>query len=90
MQDPAPRETVQPRFAILAGKTVVCHTLTYFFMGMLAFHFLRYADFINKPNSGMLCYWVNHAGKRSMSWVLSAVYAVCVALPLLGLLAPKR
>jgi hypothetical protein len=183
MQDPAPQETAQPRFAVLAAKTVVCHTITYFLMGMLAFHFLHYADLLNNPNSGMrsttepllllgpalqvvrgvlfasifylfrdqlfgrkngwlkmswlligigilgtfaappgslegfiyttvpvatqlrgyleivpqalllsalLCFWVNHAGKRSMSWVLSAAYAVCVALPLLGFLTPKR
>jgi hypothetical protein len=37
----------------LAAKTVVSHTLTYFVRGALAFHFLHYADFINKPNSGM-------------------------------------
>ena len=37
----------------LAVKTVVCHTVTYFVMGVLAFHFLHYADLINKPNSGM-------------------------------------
>jgi hypothetical protein len=41
------------RFPALAIKTVVCHTVTYFLMGVLAFHFLHYADLINKPNSGM-------------------------------------
>ncbi len=46
-------ETRQPRFLTLAAKTVVSHTLTYFVMGALAFHFLHYADFINNPNSGM-------------------------------------
>lgn len=46
-------EEAQPRFLPLAVKTVICHTLTYTLMGMLAFHFLHYADFINKPNSGM-------------------------------------
>ena len=46
-------ENAQPRFVTLAVKTVVCHTLTYFIMGLLAFHFLHYADFINSPNSGM-------------------------------------
>jgi hypothetical protein len=46
-------ENVQPRFLTLAVKTVICHTLTYFVMGALAFHFLHYADFINNPNSGM-------------------------------------
>lgn len=46
-------EEPQIRFLPLAVKTVICHTLTYFVMGLLAFHFLHYADFINKPNSGM-------------------------------------
>ena len=43
----------QPRFLPLAAKTVVCHTITYFVMGALAYHFLHYADFINNPCSGM-------------------------------------
>jgi hypothetical protein len=43
----------EPRFWPLTAKTVVCHTITYFGMGLLAFHFLHYADWINKPNSGM-------------------------------------
>lgn len=43
----------QPRFVPLAAKTVVCHTITYFLMGALAFHFLEYAATINNPNSGM-------------------------------------
>jgi hypothetical protein len=173
----------QPRFLPLAAKTAICHTLTYFLMGALAFHFLHYADFINKPNSGMrattsplvfmgpalqvfrgvlfatvfypfrerlfgrrtgwllmgwmlialgilgtfaaplgslegfiyttipplaqfqgylevvpqalllsalLCYWVNHPGKKWLSWTLSVIYAVCVTLPLLSFVAPKR
>ncbi len=46
-------ENAQPRFLTLAVKTVVCHTLTYFLLGALAFHFLHYADFMNNPNSGM-------------------------------------
>src|ERR1700752_761458 len=41
------------RFGPLAVKTVVCHTVTYFVMGALAYNFLHYADFINNPNSGM-------------------------------------
>jgi hypothetical protein len=45
--------TAQPRFLTLAAKTVVSHTLTYFVMGALAFHFLHYGDFMNKPDSGM-------------------------------------
>lgn len=46
-------ESAQPRFLTLAVKTVVSHTLTYFVMGALAYNFLHYADFINKPDSGM-------------------------------------
>jgi hypothetical protein len=46
-------ENPQPGLIPLTIKTVVCHTLTYFVMGALAFYFLHYADFINKPNSGM-------------------------------------
>jgi hypothetical protein len=42
----------QHRFLPLAARTVVCHTLTYFVMGALAYHFLHYADFINDPRSG--------------------------------------
>jgi hypothetical protein len=173
----------QSRFATLAAKTVVCHTITYMVMGALAFHFLHYADFINNPNSGMrpvtslwvilsaplqvfrgilfasvfyffrdqlfgrkngwllmawlligigilgtfaappgslegfifttvpvatqlrgyleivtqalllsalLCYWVNHPGKKGLSWTLGIVYAVCAVLPLMALVAPKR
>ena len=43
----------QPRFLSLAAKTAVCHTLTYFFMGALAYHFLHYAELIANPCSGM-------------------------------------
>jgi hypothetical protein len=43
----------QPSFLSLAAKTAVCHTLTYFIMGALAFHFLHYADSISKADSGM-------------------------------------
>jgi hypothetical protein len=46
-------QELKPRFLPLAIKTTICHTLTYFAMGALAFHFLHYADLINKPNSGM-------------------------------------
>jgi len=177
MQEP------QPRFISLAAKTVVCHTLTYLVMGVLAYRFLHYADFINQPCSGMrpttdplmilgaplqivrgvlfaavfypfrdklfgrklgwllmawmliglgilgtfaapagslegfiytttpilfqmrgyleictqatlmsilLCYWVDHPDKRWLNGVLGALYAIAVALPILGLLARKR
>ena len=46
-------ESSQVRFVPLAAKTVVCHTITYFCMGILAYNFLHYADFINNPCSGM-------------------------------------
>jgi hypothetical protein len=176
-------ESPQPRFLTLAAKTVVSHTLTYFVMGALAFHFLHYAELINNPNSGMrptsdplvmlgpalqifrgvlfasvfyplreilfgrrngwllmawiligvgilgtfaappgslegfiyttvpfrfqvrgyleivpqallfsalLFYWVRHPGKAWLNWVLGAAYAICVLLPLLGLLATRK
>jgi hypothetical protein len=40
--------------------------------------------------SALLCYWVRHPAKRWMSWSLSILFAFCVALPLLGLLATKK
>lgn len=176
-------QDLQPRFLPLAAKTVVCHTVTYFVMGALAYNLLHYADFINNPNSGMrpttsiwvmmgpalqvfrgilfasvfylfreqlfgrkngwlrmawmlvgigilgtfaapagslegfiftttpflaqirgyleivtqaallsalLCYWVNHPGKRLISWSLIALYVIATGLPLLALAAPKR
>jgi hypothetical protein len=176
-------EETKPRFISLAVKTTICHTVTYFLMGALAFHFLHYADFINKPNSGMrptsdalvmfgpalqigrgvlfalvfypfretlfgrkngwllmawmliglgilgtfaappgslegfiyttvpissqmrgyleivpqalllsalLFYWVRHPGKSWLNWVLGVAYGICVLLPLMALLAPKR
>jgi hypothetical protein len=43
----------QPRFLSLAAKTAVCHTITYFCMGVLAFYFLHYAELIARPCSGM-------------------------------------
>lgn len=176
-------QDLQPRFLPLAAKTMVCHTITYVFMGMLALHFLHYEEIFNKPNSGfrplndpilllgpplqifrgilfasifylfrgclfgrrngwlrmgwmlvgvgilgtfaapagslegfiyttipikfqvrgyleivpqalllsaLLCYWINHPGKKWMSWTLGALYFLCMALPILGLLAQKR
>ncbi|HEY1579736.1 MAG TPA: hypothetical protein VGF82_21930 [Terracidiphilus sp.] len=173
----------QPRFIPLAAKTVVCHTITYFVMGALAYKFLHYADFINNPNSGMrpttslwvifgpasqvfrgilfasvfyplrtllfsrkngwllmawiligigilgtfaappgslegfvyttipihdqvrgyleivtqavllsalLCYWVNHPGRKLLSWLLTGAYIIAIGLPALALIAPKR
>lgn len=43
----------QPRFLFLAAKTIVCHTLTYMVMGVLAAHFLNYAALMARPDSGM-------------------------------------
>jgi hypothetical protein len=40
-------------FLSLAVKTAVCHTITYFIMGALAYHFLHYAELIAQPCSGM-------------------------------------
>lgn len=177
-------EETQVRFVPLAAKTVVCHTITYFVMGLLAYHFLHYETIINDPCSGMrpitslwvvsgpalqlfrgvlfasvfyafrdrlfgsrngwllmawmligigilgtfaapagslegfiylttpvayqvhygypevvtqavllsalLCYWVNHPGKKLLSWVLIALYVVPIGLPMLALVAQKR
>jgi hypothetical protein len=176
-------ENQPPRFVTLAVKTVVSHTLTYFMMGALAFHFLHYEELFNQPNSGMrstthplvllgpalqvargllfaavfypfretlfgrkngwlliawiligvgilgtfaapagsiegfiyttipfksqvrgyleivpqalllsalLFYWVRNPGKSWLNWVLEVAYAICVLLPVLGMLAPKR
>ena len=46
-------QDTQVRFAPLAVKTVVCHTITYFIAGALAYKLLHYEDFFNNPNSGM-------------------------------------
>lgn len=40
--------------------------------------------------SALLCYWVNHPGKRWLNWVLGVLYAIAIALPVMGLLAMKR
>jgi len=40
--------------------------------------------------SALLCYWVNHPGKKRLSWSLGVVYFLCLALPVLALMAPKR
>jgi hypothetical protein len=46
-------EDSQVRFVPLAVKTVVCHTITYFIMGLLAYNLLNYQAFIDNPCSGM-------------------------------------
>jgi len=40
--------------------------------------------------SVLLCYWINHPGKKWLNWTLGVAYAVCVALPMMALVAPKR
>lgn len=40
--------------------------------------------------SVLLCYWVNHPGRRWLNWVLGVLYAIAIALPVMGLLAMKR
>lgn len=40
--------------------------------------------------SALLCYWVNGPGKKWLSRTLTALYCVCIALPMLALLAPRR
>lgn len=40
--------------------------------------------------SALLCYWVRHPGKQWLSLTLTGLWAICVALPILGMLAPKR
>ena len=44
----------RPRFPELAVKTIVAHTLTYTFMGVLAFVFLDYAERFTRPE--MACW----------------------------------
>jgi hypothetical protein len=40
-----------PRFPILAAKTIVVHSVTYFLCGVLAFYFLDYADKFAQPGT---------------------------------------
>jgi hypothetical protein len=40
--------------------------------------------------SALLCYWVNHTGKRWLNWTLGILYAIAIALPVLGLIAQKH
>lgn len=44
----------QPRLSTLAVKTIVVHTITYFFMGALASTFLNYAERFARPE--MACW----------------------------------
>jgi hypothetical protein len=40
--------------------------------------------------SALLCYWVNHSGKKWLNWTLGIAYVICAGLPLLSLVAPKH
>lgn len=40
--------------------------------------------------SGLLFYWVRNPQKRWLNWALGIPYALCIVLPLLSLVAPKR
>lgn len=40
--------------------------------------------------SALLCYWVNHAGRRWLDWTLGILYAIAICLPVLGLMAQRR
>lgn len=40
--------------------------------------------------SALLTYWVNHAEKKWLSWTLGVLYALCVLLPAMALVAPKK
>jgi hypothetical protein len=39
--------------------------------------------------SALLCYWVNRP-KKALNWTLGSLYFICFALPIVGLLAPRR
>lgn len=181
--EPTTKDQPSVRFAVLAAKTMISHTLTYFLMGALAYYLFNYAASINQPGSGMhpttsvwvmlgpvlqpirgavfalvfyplrgilfgrkngwllmswmlvglgvlgtfgapggslegliytttpvliqlrgllevvpqalllsalLCYWVNHPGKKWLTWLLGAVFIVAMGLPVLGLLAGRH
>jgi hypothetical protein len=46
-------EAKEMKFLPLAGRTIVCHTITYMFMGALAAYFFHYAEMMRNPASGM-------------------------------------
>jgi hypothetical protein len=39
--------------------------------------------------SALLCYWVNHPGKKWLNWLLGIVFFIAMALPILGLLVRR-
>jgi len=40
--------------------------------------------------SGLLYFWVRHPGKAWLNCVLGVAFAICLILPVLGLIAHKR
>jgi hypothetical protein len=40
--------------------------------------------------SVLLCYWVNHAEKRWLNWVLGILFLIAMLLPILGLLVTRH
>ena len=40
--------------------------------------------------SALLCYWINHPGKKWLNWTLGIAYVICAGLPLLSLVVPKK
>ena len=40
--------------------------------------------------SWLLCFWMNHARTKWLNWTLGILYALCVVLPGMALLAPKH
>jgi hypothetical protein len=39
--------------------------------------------------SALLCYWTNRP-RKALNWTLGVLYFICVALPIVGLTAPRR
>jgi hypothetical protein len=40
--------------------------------------------------SALLCYWVNHPGKKWLNWLLGILFFLAMAMPVLGLLVPQK
>jgi hypothetical protein len=40
--------------------------------------------------SALTCYWVNHPGKKWLTWLLSIVFCLAIAVVTLGLLMPAK
>jgi hypothetical protein len=38
----------------------------------------------------LLCYWVNHPGKKWLTWLLSGAFCLVVAVVTMGLLMPGK